>query len=136
MLFRSVGRVRGLPQRTCLQGDSYNSMLNLGHKICILIPVCSLSCSPLYGRWSDVFGRKILLLIALCIFVTFSLGCALAQTMIQVKSSITLSFLSLTCQQLIIFRALQGVGGGGKIQNLVVKYRLAYRITQLLRLLF
>ncbi|KIP08458.1 hypothetical protein PHLGIDRAFT_377944 [Phlebiopsis gigantea 11061_1 CR5-6] len=56
----------------------------------------SLSCSPLYGRFSDIFGRKILLLVALCIFIIFSLGCALAQSMIQ----------------LIVFRALQGVGGG------------------------
>ncbi|KIP08456.1 hypothetical protein PHLGIDRAFT_34950 [Phlebiopsis gigantea 11061_1 CR5-6] len=63
----------------------------------------SLSFSPLYGRWSDIFGRKILLLTSLIIFLVFSLACALAQSMIQ----------------LIIFRALQGVGGGA-ITTLVI----------------
>jgi MFS family permease len=52
---------------------------------------------PIYGRLSDIFGRKIILLISLVIFWLGSLACALAQTMIQ----------------LIVFRAIQGIGGGG-----------------------
>lgn len=52
---------------------------------------------PIYGRLSDIFGRKVILLISLFIFWIGSLSCSLAQTMIQ----------------LIVFRAIQGVGGGG-----------------------
>lgn len=51
----------------------------------------------MYGRLSDIFGRKSVLLGSLIIFLFGSLACALAQTMIQ----------------LIIFRAIQGLGGGG-----------------------
>lgn len=58
----------------------------------------SLASTPLYGRWSDVFGRKVVMLFALAVFLVFSLACALAQTMIQ----------------LIVFRAFQGIGGGGE----------------------
>lgn len=52
---------------------------------------------PVWSRLSDVFGRKVTLLACVVIFALFSAGAALAQ-------SIT---------QLIIFRAFQGVGGGG-----------------------
>ncbi|GJE94802.1 MFS general substrate transporter [Phanerochaete sordida] len=64
----------------------------------------SLSFTPLYGRWSDVFGRKIVLLVSLFVFLVFSLACALAQTMIQ----------------LIIFRAFQGIGGGAIITMVLI----------------
>jgi MFS family permease len=43
----------------------------------------SLAFTPIYGRWSDVFGRKIVLIVALSIFFIFSLACAVAQTMLQ-----------------------------------------------------
>ncbi|KAH7100050.1 MFS general substrate transporter [Auriculariales sp. MPI-PUGE-AT-0066] len=59
----------------------------------------SLAFTPLYGRWSDILGRKAVLLGALTWFAFTSMACALAQTMIQ----------------LIVFRALQGIGGGGLI---------------------
>ncbi|KAH8832674.1 MFS general substrate transporter [Flagelloscypha sp. PMI_526] len=49
----------------------------------------------LYGRWSDIFGRKPMLIVSLVLFWIFSLACSLSKTMIQ----------------LIVFRALQGVGG-------------------------
>lgn len=52
---------------------------------------------PIYGRLSDIFGRKVILLASLVIFLLGSLACAVAQTMIQ----------------LIVFRAIQGIGGGG-----------------------
>lgn len=57
----------------------------------------STALQPVYGRLSDIFGRKNVLLGSLIIFLFGSLACALAQTMIQ----------------LIIFRAFQGLGGGG-----------------------
>ncbi|KZT23709.1 MFS general substrate transporter [Neolentinus lepideus HHB14362 ss-1] len=59
----------------------------------------SLAFTPLYGRWSDVFGRKPVLLFSLVFFLIFSLACALSKTMIQ----------------LIVFRAFQGIGGGAII---------------------
>jgi EmrB/QacA subfamily drug resistance transporter len=57
----------------------------------------STSATPIYGKLSDMFGRRLLLITALVIFVVTSVLCALAQ--------------SLTA--LIIFRGLQGVGGAG-----------------------
>ncbi|KAI0201342.1 drug resistance transporter [Astrocystis sublimbata] len=49
------------------------------------------------AKLSDIFGRKWVYLGALLIFSAFSGGCGGAQTMVQ----------------LIIFRAFQGIGGGG-----------------------
>ncbi|WVQ70952.1 hypothetical protein IAR50_000477 [Cryptococcus sp. DSM 104548] len=57
----------------------------------------STTAQPIYGRISDIFGRKFTLLACLFIFLMGSLACSLAQTMIQ----------------LIVFRAIQGLGGGG-----------------------
>ncbi|KAF5337822.1 hypothetical protein D9758_015711 [Tetrapyrgos nigripes] len=55
------------------------------------------SFQPLYGKLSDIFGRKACLLVAYCIFGLGSLFCGLSKTM----------------DQLILSRALAGVGGGG-----------------------
>ncbi|WP_430390565.1 MDR family MFS transporter [Dyella sp. 20L07] len=52
---------------------------------------------PLYGKFGDLFGRKIVLQTAIVIFLAGSVLCGLAQTM----------------NELIITRALQGLGGGG-----------------------
>ena len=51
----------------------------------------------LWGRLSDVLGRKWMVVAAWAIFTAFSLGCGLANSL----------------DQLIAFRALQGVGGSG-----------------------
>ncbi|KAM7204961.1 Major facilitator superfamily domain containing protein [Rhypophila sp. PSN 637] len=51
----------------------------------------------IFARFSDMFGRKPTLCFSIAIFTAFSLACGLAQTM----------------NQLIIFRALQGIGGAG-----------------------
>ena len=53
--------------------------------------------APLYGRMGDAFGRRRMLLWALCLFVAGSVACALAPTLFI----------------LICARALQGFGGGG-----------------------
>lgn len=48
-------------------------------------------------RLSDIFGRKAIEVASFVLFIAFSLGCALSQSMTQ----------------LIIFRAFQGIGGSG-----------------------
>jgi EmrB/QacA subfamily drug resistance transporter len=52
---------------------------------------------PIYGRLADLFGRKVLLVVAIAIFLTGSVLCGFAHDMVA----------------LIAFRALQGIGAGG-----------------------
>jgi len=52
---------------------------------------------PLYGKFGDLFGRKIVLQAAIVIFLVGSALCGIAQDMMQ----------------LIVLRAVQGIGGGG-----------------------
>lgn len=59
--------------------------------------VTSTAATPLYGKLSDMYGRRALLLPALAIFIVASVLCALSQTLMQ----------------LIVFRGLQGLGGAG-----------------------
>jgi EmrB/QacA subfamily drug resistance transporter len=53
--------------------------------------------TPIYGKLGDLYGRKIVLQVALVVFLVGSALCGAAQSLTQ----------------LIIFRALQGLGGGG-----------------------
>ena len=52
---------------------------------------------PLYGKFGDLFGRKIVLQVAIVLFLAGSVLCGLAQNMTQ----------------LVLMRGLQGLGGGG-----------------------
>ena len=54
---------------------------------------------PVYGKLGDVYGRRPLFIIAICIFLVGSALCGAAQSMTQ----------------LVVFRAVQGVGAGGLI---------------------
>ncbi|MFL6261613.1 MAG: MDR family MFS transporter [Thermoanaerobaculia bacterium] len=53
--------------------------------------------TPVYGKLGDLYGRKIVLQSAVVLFLAGSALCGLSRTMTQ----------------LILFRALQGLGGGG-----------------------
>jgi EmrB/QacA subfamily drug resistance transporter len=57
----------------------------------------STASTPIYGKLSDLYGRRPLLQIAIVIFLVASALCALASNMAE----------------LIFFRALQGIGGAG-----------------------
>jgi EmrB/QacA subfamily drug resistance transporter len=61
--------------------------------------VTATAVTPLYGKMSDIVGRRIMLLAGIGTFILGSVACALAPTMVT----------------LILARALQGVGGGGLI---------------------
>jgi MFS family permease len=52
---------------------------------------------PIYGRLADFFGRKALLIVAIVVFLIGSILCGFAHSMFA----------------LIVFRAIQGIGGGG-----------------------
>ncbi|MCW2631334.1 MAG: transporter, partial [Pseudonocardia sp.] len=53
--------------------------------------------TPLYGKLSDIYGRKRLFLIAISLFIIGSLACTFSQSMFELAA----------------FRALQGLGAGG-----------------------
>lgn len=53
--------------------------------------------TPIYGKIGDLFGRKKIFQIAIVIFLVGSALCGLSQNM----------------DQLVLFRAIQGIGGGG-----------------------
>jgi EmrB/QacA subfamily drug resistance transporter len=53
--------------------------------------------TPLYGKLGDLYGRKKVVQVAIIIFLAGSVLCGLSRSMMQ----------------LIVFRAIQGLGGGG-----------------------
>ena len=59
--------------------------------------IVSTIVTPIYGKLSDIFGRRPLFIIAIVLFLLGSIACSFAQDMIQLAAS----------------RALQGLGAGG-----------------------
>lgn len=58
--------------------------------------VASMAAMPIFGKLSDMFGRKRFFIFGLFVFLLGSALCGLAQSMVQLS----------------IFRAIQGIGGG------------------------
>jgi EmrB/QacA subfamily drug resistance transporter len=61
--------------------------------------LASTAVTPLYGKLSDIHGRRVIMLIAIAIFLAGSVFCALSRSL----------------PMLAIARAIQGAGGGGLI---------------------
>ncbi len=61
--------------------------------------VASTTTTPLYGKLSDIYGRKPAFVVSILVFLIGSVLCGLADSMFT----------------LILFRALQGLGAGGLI---------------------
>src|SRR5947207_6040032 len=59
--------------------------------------LCATAVTPLYGKLSDIHGRRAMMLIAIGVYAAGSLACALAPSRLM----------------LILARALHGLGGGG-----------------------
>jgi EmrB/QacA subfamily drug resistance transporter len=59
--------------------------------------ITSTIATPIYGKLSDIYGRKPFYLLAISLFVIGSLACTFSQSMYQLAA----------------FRALQGLGAGG-----------------------
>lgn len=53
--------------------------------------------TPLWGKLGDLYGRKVIFLVCIVVFLVGSALCGLSQNMLQ----------------LVLFRGLQGIGGGG-----------------------
>ncbi|KAM7191609.1 Major facilitator superfamily domain containing protein [Naviculisporaceae sp. PSN 640] len=61
--------------------------------------ITSTAFQPLYGRFSDMFGRRICFFVSTLVFMAGCFGCSIAQTM----------------WMLVLMRGLTGLGGGGLI---------------------
>ncbi|KAF7932438.1 uncharacterized protein EAE98_003737 [Botrytis deweyae] len=77
-------------------GVEFNS-LNSVSWIALAYTLSYLGCAVLFARIGDIAGRKNAYIAAFIIFFAFSIACGFAQTL----------------NQLIAFRALQGIGGSG-----------------------
>jgi MFS family permease len=80
----------------------------------------STAVTPLYGKLSDIHGRRPILLIAICIFVIGSIACALSTNMLA----------------LVLARGLQGLGGGHVLlcapaNHRSIVARVPYHVVQL-----
>jgi MFS family permease len=77
-------------------GRSLNDIENLSWVVTAYLLAATVA-TPLFGKLSDIYGRRAMMLIAVVIFLIGSLACALAPSM----------------GVLVAARALQGFGGGG-----------------------
>jgi len=97
MLLAALDQTAVVPAVPAIAGDLHG----FGHLSWIVTAylLTATSFTPIFGKLSDMYGRRALLLPAIVLFVVASVLCAVAQDLAQ----------------LIAFRALQGVGGAGLI---------------------
>lgn len=81
----------------CSRPVGYALVASIVHLPQWLTIACRTSFQLIYGRLSDIFGRRVLLASALAFLAVGDLLCGFAQTPIQ----------------LYAFRAISGIGGGG-----------------------
>jgi EmrB/QacA subfamily drug resistance transporter len=83
------------PALTSISTDLHS----LDHLAWIIVAyfITTTALTPVYGKLSDIYGRGRTMVVAIVIFVLASALCGAAQTL----------------DQLVLFRALQGLGGGG-----------------------
>lgn len=79
-------------------GEAFGDFANLSWVVTAYLLSCTVS-TPLYGKLSDIHGRRVMLLTAVAVFTATSVACALAPNLLV----------------LILARAVQGLGGGGLI---------------------
>ncbi len=79
-------------------GRQFHDMSNLSWVVTAYL-LSGTAVAPVFGTLSDIFGRRVMIVIALGIFVLGSVLCALAPNLLT----------------LILARFLQGIGGGGLI---------------------
>jgi EmrB/QacA subfamily drug resistance transporter len=77
-------------------GRAFQDVENLSWVVTAYLLTATAS-TPLYGKLSDIYGRRAVMLTAIAIFILGSVACALSTNMTA----------------LILGRALQGLGGGG-----------------------
>ena len=77
-------------------GRHFNNIADLSWVVTAYL-LTATAVTPLYGKLSDIHGRRVTMLVAILLFVAGSLACALAPSMTA----------------LIFASALQGMGGGG-----------------------
>lgn len=77
-------------------GRAFQDVENLSWVVTAYL-LTATSSTPLYGKLSDVYGRRAVMLAGIVIFILGSIACALAPSMTV----------------LILARGLQGLGGGG-----------------------
>jgi len=77
-------------------GRHFNDLGNLAWIVTAYL-LTGTAVTPLYGKLSDVYGRRVIMLTAIGLFIAGSVACALSPSM----------------GALIFARALQGAGGGG-----------------------
>jgi MFS family permease len=77
-------------------GRQFHDVSNLSWVITAYL-LASTAVAPVFGTLSDIYGRRVMIIVSLSLFIAGSVLCALAPTM----------------PILILARGLQGLGGGG-----------------------
>lgn len=79
-------------------GAAFGDFASLAWVVTAYLLSCTVA-TPLYGKLSDIHGRRVMLLVAVAVFTFASVACALAPSLLA----------------LILARFVQGLGGGGLI---------------------